>query len=1459
MKKIFIFLIILTGALSVKAQCPIVIPDLQAGGSVNYTDTKPASASTCSGIYSGYNISGSFFYQITVAVQANLTVSTCSSTMSTGVILADVYYNLMGAEGGQYASINFCPGHGSLNINLMPGTYYIGVTGGNGGSGTVSTTITATPYTVTPAAGAKMTNAIDAGTLVTGAVFRDMKNNANANNFGNEIGEATDDIFYKFTLLRNEEVLISAGGSDNYLQTRLFLIDNAGHIITHLYGLGNGNWTTADPFVIDKVLPAGTYYVASETSFPRPGNIAVQIALSTSYIQPVQPPLNMVNSIKNDVILQQGVTTSTALDALAANQKFEEIKYFDGLGREIQSVKTKASPSGRDIVAVKYYDDFGREAKAYLPYAAPLSQSDGSYKTTATADQAAFYSNPAGAAAPGVVIIPSVSGVVPSFATTSFESSPLNRVIEQGAAGADWQVPSNISGVRHTQRLYYTVNDQTSIFSSTYNSTSPNPGSHIVALYTTTINADKSQSLNRISNAVYPANQLRLKISRDENWQPVNGCLGQTEEYTDLDNRVILKRTYNLNSNAVEMLSTYYVYDDMGNLAFVLPPQANPDNVTPTQAVLDNFCFQNRYDGRGRVVEKKIPGKGWEFMVYDKLDRIVMRQDANQRNLTPQVWAFSKFDALGRVIMTGIQPYSGSSADGNLSSPSHVYLNAQQNYFNTATTPRSEARDNTTATGYDNLSDPLPLNSLTFYTINYYDNYSMPGVPASFTAPAGAAVNTTGLATASKTAILNSDGTVNPNMLWSVNYYDNKSRNLKTFKQHYLGGGTPSPYNYDELSSTYNFADQLLTVNRKHYTKNSGGTAAVLSVTIANTYSYDNMGRKVSTFEQIITPVNTGNNILLTKNDYNEVGQLKTKHLHGATGAAPFLQDIDYFYNERGWLSKINEPANAPISTKLFSEQLNYNLPQYAATAQFNGNIAEQVYRIYNSPTAGVQTVKYAYDRLNRLTDGTSGSGYSETGITYDLAGNIQTLVRATAPNAVSLNYTYAGNQLTTVRNGSTVFRSYGYDANGNATGDGLGNTINYNLLNFPRAVAAKNLAYTYDASGQKLRKISGVTTTEYINGIQYSGTIIDFIQTEEGRAINSAGTYKYEYTLTDHLGNNRVTFDQTTGKVGEEDYYPFGLNVDRLVNAGNKYLYNKKELQDELKQYDYGARFYDAVISRWAVPDPKADLLEMSSPYVYSLNNPSNFIDKDGELPIYINGRVTSSSQRGDASYWNYQLLRTVANSGIPNPGGEYHFVDGDRYLYTNPVDYSSSVVNGTYFNGHSADQRRDAGYIIGKSDFKNILAKLAKDPKTGKYTEKIQIYTHSRGAAFGAGYTEALLEMIKQNASLFADAEHEIDFIYNMAPHQSNYITEPAGVSGYSQDHKWDPLSGNDMLGLMAAFTSNEGGNLLAQHNNETFIKDIGAFLKAWQTNQGDNKNWLINDFVEEMKKLGVVVTVK
>ncbi|SDP85832.1 RHS repeat-associated core domain-containing protein [Mucilaginibacter sp. OK268] len=958
---------------------------------------------------------------------------------------------------------------------------------------------------------------------------------------------------------------------------------------------------------------AGSYFSYSSIALS-PGfsfTAAAGSSLSLYIANPDCQPLGTALSQNQNYILSsvpRNAGYNPAVNTYSTCELMQTVSYFDGLGRPLQTIQVKGSPLNKDMVQPIAYDQFGRETTKYLPYAATTA--DGSYKTDALITGISSFYNPTGNGTSGTQQSNGIVVIPQPFAQTNFEPSPLNRVVEQGAPGTAWQpVAGNTTG--HTVKMVYTINNLNA-FSGTDTAVSMR-----VTLYNATINSNQSRTLTigNTSGNYYPAGQLYVTVSKDENWKSGRG--GTTEEYKDKEGHVVLKRTFNYTAGALQMLSTYYVYDDLGNLAFVLPPLSGADagiTSTANQPVLDNLCYQYQYDERNRLSRKRLPGKDWEYMVYNKLDQPVLSQDAVQR--ASKQWTVTKYDALGRVIMTGLWTDAAALSQSQLQT--NIYNAAQWDVRNTSDIN----------TGYSITSYPALSSSL---SINYYDDYSfsnITGFPAKFgTMPFGGSTQTKGLLTASKVNILGST-----NMLWGVSYYDGFGRNIQTYKQHYLGGGTPNANNYDVITTGYDFTNAVTSTTRQHYNA-TNTTNAVL--TIANLYYYDHMGRKVQTKEQI----NGGTTVLLSQTDYNEIGQLKTKHLHSTNNGSSFLQNISYAYNERGWLSQVNDPSVAPAADKLFSMALNYNtpVPAHNVSSQYNGNISEQ---LYNKGAAGLKYVTYNYDQLNRLTAGNSVEAFSENGITYDANGNIKTMIRL-GPNAGTLTYNYGStNQLASVSGGIT--RSYGYDANGNATSDGQGNTITYNLLNLPQTITGKGLTYTYDASGQKLRKISGTTITEYIGGIQYTGAGIDFVQTEEGRVLNPTSSPNYEYTLTDHLGNNRVTFDQTNGKKSEDDYYPFGLNVPRgtIPSLRNHYLYNKKELQDELNQYDYGARFYDPVIARWTSVDPLAENFLNHSPYNFVANNPIVLIDPDGRNVTTIDGGVRFDNVNTNDAVEAFKLL---------------------------------------------------------------------------------------------------------------------------------------------------------------------------------------------------------------------------
>ena|GEM_PF-1792339 len=495
---------------------------------------------------------------------------------------------------------------------------------------------------------------------------------------------------------------------------------------------------------------------------------------------------------------------------------------------------------------------------------------------------------------------------------------------------------------------------------------------------------------------------------------------------------------------------------------------------------------------------------------------------------------------------------------------------------------------------YSNVA--FPTTALQPLVVNYYDDYGFEGSYRLGSKDITASSRTKTLVTGTK--VYKDDGT---SPLLTASYYDDRARLIQSALQNHLGGT-------DYVTNTYSFVGELLTSRRVH--KVSGDSTVIFTKN-----EYDHVGRLLAVKQKI----NGQDTVILARNEYNEIGQLVRKYLGGNEAGTAFHDTITYAYNARGWLTSADATN--------FSYGLNYNSPTEGAAPQYNGNISEQHWERGGQPA---KYFTYAYDRLNRLTDGNSTTGDMREELSYDDMGNIVNLKRDNHTTGTS--YTYTGNRLKSLTGEINTTQDYTYDGNGNATRDRTGMNFSYNHLNLPDSAwnGTVNVGYLYDALGTKLRKYSSQGgNRDYVGGIEYNGTgSIDIIHTGEGIAYRntSDNTYTYRYNLTDHLGNVRATVyrNPVTNQVEvlqSDDYYPFGKQY--VVSAGdNTYLYNGKELQGELGgQYDYGARFYDAEIGRWNVVDPLAENSRRWSPYTYGLNNPIRFIDPDGRSSVEFTG----------------------------------------------------------------------------------------------------------------------------------------------------------------------------------------------------------------------------------------------
>ncbi|SFW76217.1 RHS repeat-associated core domain-containing protein [Sinomicrobium oceani] len=1088
---------------------------------------------------------------------------------------------------------------------------------------------------------------------------------------------------------------------------------------------------------------------------------------------------------------QMGLTSSAGITE--NKDVIDKVIYYDGLGRPKQEVAVRASNDKHDIITHIEYDSYGRQVKEYLPYRA--GQNKGQFNGSALSQTNSFYDTT------------KYENTTNPYTEKVFEPSPLNVVEEIAPPGVPWKAdPSRDSD--HTIKYKHTTN-----------------ANEEVRLYEVSLTSDFTPSL--VASGYYTSRELYVTITKDENWQPADGDNRTTKEYKDKQGRIVLKRTYNSGAH-----DTYYVYDDYGNLTYVLPPKVNTGS-SITATVLNELCYQYKYDERNRLVEKKIPGKGWEYIVYNLLDQPVMTQDAKLQ--ADKKWLFTKYDAFGRVAYTGFHhSESTRAALQNTANDTDTY----EQYVSKTGTPTTYAG---TPVYYNNAA--IPQGMAEIHTVNYYDNYTFD--LAGLTVPTtvlGQTVDTQTktLATGSKTRVLDTN-----HWITTISAYDKKGRLIYT--------ATKNPYlnTADIVESKLDFAGKVLETRTTH---TKGSNAAIVTI---DKFEYDHMGRLLIQTQKI----NNQAEELIAENVYDELGQLEQKKV-GNTKSKP-LQTIDYTYNIRGWLKGMNNPAT--LGNSLFAFRIGYN---EGSNPLYNGNIALTQWKTKNQDQ-GLKTYNYTYDALNRIKTAIhSNNNYSLLNVNYDKNGNIIALKRNGHVNAGAtsfglmddLSYTYhnGGNFLVKVsdaantvygfKDGTNTDNDYARDANGNTTRDrNKGITgITYNYLNLPTQVSfgSNKIVYIYDALGTKLKKEvtqgSSVTATEYAGNYIYENGQLQFFSHPEGYVTKESGTYTYIYQYKDHLGNVRLSYANTgttstpqLEMIEENNYYPFGFKHKgyngETSSVGNsvaqKWKYNGKELEEELNLnvYDFHARNYMPDIGRTLTLDPLAEDFYTLSSYSFQNNNPVFFVDPTGKSALewvkVKNEYIWDDRVTDQATAEQYQ-------------GEDAKYVGANATVST--VKNGETVDSVTLNNDGSVTQGEATLGVNSKQVIANAYGSTFKPKQTGG--DYLQI---SAGFAFlgGFGIAFGIVNDAVGNSNFYFNFDGNIGL--GLGVSLDSGTTTPTGTNQFlTSNFAGNSSSYNAGITVMGIDASRHVGGSIhdSWHTNDKMnTSKFGDHRSGYRTNQG------------------------
>ena len=915
------------------------------------------------------------------------------------------------------------------------------------------------------------------------------------------------------------------------------------------------------------------------------------------------------------------VKTMTMLDANEKNS-IKSVQYYNGLGYPTVSV-ANVGGKGETAYSLTTYDEAGREECKYLPV---------------STDKSILYKTPE-------KIIASLSDKT-AFSLNHYDA--LNRVTSVELPGKEWRDADK------RNRMEYSTNIKDEVL---HYMAIPNPEGGYFLL---------KPGGNGNPYSDYPAGTLTKEISKDADDNTV-------ETFKDLFGNVILQRTV-LDNNT--NLDTYYVYDAIGQLCYVLPPKYQKSGYKTTNA------YEYRYDNKGRLYKKRLPGCEIIQYWYDNADRVVAMQDGVMKK--NKKFRFMIYDNLGRLVVQGL---------------CSLYNHNEKLNDNCVVARFDKGNE-----GFLNTSYVIPeyfqksLTNPTLEIVNYYDRNqdSIKGnIKKKFSSiKLSTTVSQIGQLTGCMAMVGSSD------YVSKVMVYDIKG-NLTKSKMREIGGRIVTH------NSSYTFT------NNPKYSKYTIDVKYGDKMIVYDSLFYNSYNNKM---KRHALAISHGDNKATSSISYTYDNLGRTSTLSRPSS------EVSYTYDMRGWLKN--------ITTNSFKEDLFYADWTYPTSTKdaivhkcYNGNIA--AIRWSNDNYNQVRGYRFVYDKANRLTEALYGERsdlnnktdrYNEV-LEYDENGNITRLQRRGLKQdgqygkIDNLHLSYSGNQLSSVKEdakdydyaGSFEYKKlngtdYKYNENGSLVADksrGIA-YIRYDFNNNPEMIYFTNgntTEYVYSASGEKLRVIHNTAkynvitrtvgtevkgkldpnltqysdTTDYLLGgslVMKNGKIDKYLfdggyaqaeeyyisggpkpigavefYDDEGNVISSTSVkydnlpqpiygeyFTFNFYNQDHLGNNREVVDEQGNVRQTTNYYPFGAPY---ANSNfQPYKYNGKELDlmHGLNTYDYGARQHDPILARWDRIDPLCEKYYNVSPYAYCVNNPVMLVDPDGMDWILCTG---------DKVYW--------------------------------------------------------------------------------------------------------------------------------------------------------------------------------------------------------------------------------